>query len=360
MPQYNLGTQFLTITWPDGFKRKFAYLWLKDNESRTRHKNGQKLSEPASLPFDLQAQKTTQTDDHLRIDWNKNNTDFSEFSLQWLRDFKTNDSPFPTPICWEPATLPAYQFEYSQLTAETTVLHAALEHVIRYGFAVLRDVPVVAGQIFEVVALFGFVRETNYGRLFEVRTVENPNNLAFTSLGLSPHTDNPYRHPAPTLQLLHCLQSEDSGGESILVDGFSIAEKMRAEFPTLFERLAATPVRFQFHDERCYLEAETTLIGLSPQGTIRHVRCNNRSMRAFDPGAETTPEYYEAYLKFMQLAEEPEYQLVFQLKPGDLILMDNERVMHGRKEYSSAGGRHLQGCYADMDGLRSKYAMLAH
>lgn len=84
---------------------------------------------------------------------------------------------------------------------------AVLRAVQRLGFAVLREVPTVERQVLDVAAGFGYVRVTNYGELFDVRVEPNPNNLAFTSVAISPHTDNPYRDPVPTLQLLHCLEN---------------------------------------------------------------------------------------------------------------------------------------------------------
>ena len=72
-----------------------------------------------------------------------------------------------------------------------------------------------------MVALFGYIRETNYGRWFDVRAEVNPTNLAYTSLGLQAHTDNPYRDPVPTLQILYCLESSVEGGDSYVVDGFA-------------------------------------------------------------------------------------------------------------------------------------------
>ncbi len=83
----------------------------------------------------------------------------------------------------------------------------ALDAVLRWGFVLLRDVPAEPGMVLEVAASFGFVRETNYGRLFDVRVEPRPGNLAFTSRRILPHTDNPYRDPAPTVQLLHCLRA---------------------------------------------------------------------------------------------------------------------------------------------------------
>ena len=85
--------------------------------------------------------------------------------------------------------------------------------------------------MFDIVALFGFVRETNYGRHFEVRTEVNPTNLAYTGLGLQAHTDNPYRDPVPTLQVLSCLENSAKGGENMVVDGFAAALRLRDEDP---------------------------------------------------------------------------------------------------------------------------------
>ncbi len=44
-------------------------------------------------------------------------------------------------------------------------------------------------------------------------------------------------------------------------------------------------------------------------------------------------------------------------QPRDLLLLDNERVLHGRAG-ESVGPRHLQGCYADRDGLLSTLKIL--
>ena len=58
--------------------------------------------------------------------------------------------------------------------------------------------------------------------------------------------------------------------------------------------------------------------------------------------------------------DSPEYRIQFKLAPGDLFIVDNLRVLHGRTGYAASGGeRHLQGCYADRDGLRSKLAVLS-
>ena len=49
----------------------------------------------------------------------------------------------------------------------------------------------------------------------------------------------------------------------------------------------------------------------------------------------------------------------FKLYPGDILLMDNYRTLHGRTSYDiNMGQRHLQGCYIDHDSAESKMQYL--
>ena len=82
-----------------------------------------------------------------------------------------------------------------------------MSKVERYGFAHLSGLDANPGELLDVTSLFGFARETNYGKLFDVRSEVNPASLAFSRLGLPAHTDNPYRDPVPTLQILSCLEN---------------------------------------------------------------------------------------------------------------------------------------------------------
>src|SRR5580658_4252266 len=154
-----------------------------------------------------------------------------------------------------------------------------LRAIARFGFALLHGTPVEEGTVLDVAASFGYVRETNYGELFDVRIEANPNNLAFTGAAISPHTDNPYRDPVPTVQLLHCISNDVEGGESGLVDGFEAAATLRDEDLHAFEVLSSTPVTFAWGDANTSLHADRPMIELDPLGQIRSVRFNNRSLQ---------------------------------------------------------------------------------
>ena len=92
---------------------------------------------------------------------------------------------------------------------------------------------------------FWFVRETNYGKWFEVRT-KLTLNLAYTGLGLQAHTDNPYRDPVPSMQILYCLENSAQGGDSIVVDGFRAAEVLADQDADAFALLAGHCARFSY------------------------------------------------------------------------------------------------------------------
>src|SRR5947199_386952 len=161
---------------------------------------------------------------------------------------------------------------------------------------------------------------------FDVRTVVNPTNLAYTGLGLGAHTDNPYREPTPTLQLLHCLASSAEGGENTLVDAFRVAEELPRDH---FELLARTPIQFRYADSETELAAEVPVISLDARLDVQAVHYNTRSAQAFRLPEHVVGLYYDAYQRFGRMLEAPEYRIQFKLAAGDLFIVDNLRVLHG-------------------------------
>jgi gamma-butyrobetaine dioxygenase len=88
------------------------------------------------------------------------------------------------------------------------------------------------------------------------------------------------------------------------------------------------------------------------------IRFNNRSLMPLDFPPDQVKAYYHAYRTFARLLQSPAYAIQFKMQSGDLFIVDNERVLHGRTGFASDGSRHLQGCYADRDGLYSRLRVL--
>jgi gamma-butyrobetaine dioxygenase len=241
--------------------------------------------------------------------------------------------------------------------AQASYRRACQSAVLREGLLLLSDVPTDPGAVLAVAASLGYVRETNYGRLFDVRAESSPSNLAFTRLPIPPHTDNPYRDPVPTVQLLHCLRNAADGGDSGFVDGFHAAAALRAQDPAAFGTLAGTPVTFGYRDAATELSATRPLISLDPYGRIREIRVNPRSLQPVRLPGPRAAAFYAAYAAFAQLLGAAPSMLTVRLRPGDCAVFDNTRVLHARTGFAQAGPRHLQGCYADLDGVESAVAV---
>jgi gamma-butyrobetaine dioxygenase len=292
-------------------------------------------------------------------------------------DARTEDGK----VLWRAASLGAVPAaDWASYQSDDGVREYLLDAVARYGAGLLRGVPAEDGMVTAVAETFGYVRETNYGRIFDVRVLADPANLAFTSRAIAPHTDNPYRDPVPTLQLLHCLRDASAGGETVLVDGFAAAAALRAADPVSFGVLTTTPIPFSYVDKATSLTACQPLIALSPRGRIACVRLNNRSMQPVRLPFDQAEAVYAAYRAWAELVARPEFALQLRLAPGDCLVFDNTRILHARTAFSSSAApassplsspapasgvregapaeRHLQGCYADLDGLLSTLAVL--
>ena len=95
-------------------------------------------------------------------------------------------------------------------------------------------------------------------------------------MALAPHTDNPYRNPVPCIQILHCIESKVSGGLSTLVDGYTVTEELKNQYPEFYKILTEVKVRFRFIDKEVILETISPLIELNEDKSFRQVRFSPR------------------------------------------------------------------------------------
>jgi len=350
----------LELAWSDGRRDTVYAIWLRDNSpsAAARHANGQKLFDITDLAPDVAIESAARSNGALAIRFAPDGHE-ARYELAWLRRHGGRDSSMPDRRLWGAELadhLPVH--DHRAVSADGAAKRAWLADVRDLGFAMLTHVPCEPETVCRVVGLFGFVRETNYGRFFEVRTEPQPINLAYTPMGLSCHTDNPYRDPVPGLQLLHCLAAENDGGDSVVVDGFKAAALLREEAPEDFDLLTRHAVPFRFESADAVLETRARLITLDDHGEVTEIRFNNRSIATFDLGPDVMPAFYRAYRRFAQVLQRPALEVSFKLKPGELFMVDNQRVLHGRRAVGGAGRRHLQGCYADKDSLLSTLRLL--
>ena len=63
-------------------------------------------------------------------------------------------------------------------------------------------------------------------------------DTAYTNLAIGAHTDSTYFTDPVGLQLFHLLKHDGEGGNTLLVDGFQLADTMRRKHPKHFEVLS--------------------------------------------------------------------------------------------------------------------------
>ena len=256
---------------------------------------------------------------------------------------------------WDSTLKNVKNFEYKENFFESREMYDLLVSFYEFGFVIVKNVPTENNFIVKFANSIGSVRRTNFGEHFNVKSKSDPNDLAYTTLHLSPHTDNPYRNPVPCIQILHCIENEVTGGLSTLVDGFTISEKLKKDFPEYYKILTEIKVRFQFIDQSVVLEDWAEMIQLDAGGNFKQVRFSPRLDFVPLMDKEKLELYYSARKKISEFYNSDNYKIEFKLQPGDLLMMDNYRLLHGRTTYdANEGNRFLQGCYIDYDSTEGK------
>lgn len=367
LKDFSWTPQALRVEWRDGHRAEFASLWLRDNCPADRDAgNGQRLVDIADLPAAPRLSGVERASDAFVVGW-QDEPRHARFGLEWLReqslDRRARRPELDVRFWLDGAAIDARRrFAWRPLAELESDAAARLDWLVRLaqdGIAFLTGVPCREREILRAMSAIGQVAETNYGLLFDVRSVAQPENLAYSDHGLGLHTDNPYRDPVPGFQALHVLASSPEGGDSLFADGFALAEHLRATERAAFEILSRTPVPFLYRSRDAELYAETPLIRLTAAGAVQAVHYNNRSIAPLPLAGEALEAFYAAYRRFALLLREPRFQVRLKLVDGDLVVFDNQRTLHGRTAFSSARfPRHLQGCYLTRDSVLSRLSLL--
>ncbi len=334
-------------------------LWLRErlnSEKYLDQNNHQRLYEPSLLDSDIKFHNFVIQDNFLKVEFSdKAKGNFPLNSL--IEDLYSRDI-IPEKKPWKNVfkKLPIYDFISLK---EETYFEKLLVEFQELGFVIVKNTSVEEGTVIKFAEMFGPVRTTNFGKHFDVISKPKANDLAYTSLGIKAHTDNPYRKPMPGIQILHCISNEAKGGDSSLVDGYAVAEYLKINEPEMYNILTTTDVLFKFVDKDIILENYGKLIELDDNGKYIQSRFSGRLDYVPYLAPKKLEQFYAARKKLYYLYESEEFELNFRLESGMLMMFDNIRVLHGRTEYDvNTGFRHLQGCYIDHDSTEGKLRRL--
>ncbi|MBY5967430.1 TauD/TfdA family dioxygenase [Halomonas denitrificans] len=349
------------LTWENGDEGSYPLIWLRDHCAceRCRHpQTRERLVMPLEETPRLSGARVVQG--QLQLSWQDEH--ISRFASGWLHQRRpgySSPSPLPNTVAW-PHGFAAERVRHSDLVAGGEGEQRWLTALLRDGLVLLDDGPLALDEVSRLAQRIGPLRATNFGARFDVVSKPNPNNAAYTAIGLALHTDLPNWRQPPDIQLLYCLKNDAEGGGSIFADGVQVAEALRAEHPAHFTLLATTPIDFRFQDDEQDIGVREPVIDVAPDGRIREIRFNNWIRDTLHLPEALIAPWYEAYAHFWALLNAPEHRISLELKPGQMVAFDNRRVLHGREAFDpSTGERHLQGTYLDRDMLESRLRVLA-
>ncbi|CAJ1450289.1 unnamed protein product [Effrenium voratum] len=261
------------------------------------------------------------------------------------------------------------RFEWEELIQDSSsAARRWIEAMHSHGVALVAGLPQDAQAMQGFAAALGtYLVPTVYGETFQIQSVSEPNNLAYSSLGLQMHTDLPFYSLPPSLQLFQCLRQAE-GGLSLALDGFDAARALRAApgGEEAFKVLCSEQLRFQDITNDWFLSADHPTLLLSPDSErdpiqrLQRVHFNERSRdswRQWLPNQPQASRIYEALHLYEQLVEERSRYVSLHLAPGEMICTDNWRVMHSRTSFT--GSRHFVGGYLDWDAVRARWRALA-
>ncbi|XP_061595064.1 gamma-butyrobetaine dioxygenase [Cololabis saira] len=366
--------RLMEVEWEDGGHSMYPFTWLRDNcqcPLCTLESAQARLLLMSELDVHTGVDVVELTNDNkVSIVWPDQH--ISVFDAEWLK--KRCFSPTARQAlqeelflneryCWD-SNLRIPTADYHEVLHDDKAAFAWLLALRRVGIVYLKGAPVEQGQVARLAERIGYLRLTFYGHTWQVQDKPMANNVAYTSGKLSLHTDYPALHFAPGVQFLHCINQAVEGGESEVVDGFHMAEKLQREDPEAFRALSSLLVDFtDTGTDYCdfMLQSKKCIIDVDSEGRVVRINYNNATRNSvLDLPVHQVQPFYRALKAYVQIMNRPENVVTYTMEPGDIVTFDNWRLLHGRRSYESRPDRlrHLEGAYLDWDEVMSRLRIL--
>jgi len=365
----NEGTRIAVEFDDDGSAGRLSTRWLRlacECDICGDTASGKRWLTPADVPADIQAASIeVSSDGKMDVVWQDGHV--SRFAAGFLAvpagcagDF---GAPRFQPELWS-GDLAARlgRFAFDAVVEDDEALFHSLRALRDHGIAMLTGVPAEPEATLRVAGRYGPVRETSYGKVFDLISRPDARVAGETARAQIPHTDEPFRYSPPGFIFFHAIRTgAGSGGTSLMVDGFQVAERMRTNSPKLFDLLARHGVTFhREHAGDVFFSAEAHVISLDASGAVTGMRFNDRCLAPQTGAVEEIDGLIEALAELTRLICDPANQFQHQLQPGEVLVFDNQRVLHGRTGFDpTLAVRHLRSCNLDRDGVHSAFRTLA-
>jgi len=357
----------IELSWSDDSHNRYHPIWLRDN-CRCEHCGdpaiGYRSLRLSALALNLKPATLGADRSGLDITWEDGHR--SHYPAAWLIEYAYDDAarrarafkakPWDDALRSSPPS-----FDYRQVSEDDAQLLSMLRQLRDHGICFVRGAPAKAGVVEALSRRFGFPQASNFGIVQDLVFNPKKRSIANDIKALKPHTDEPYRASPPGILLFHCIANDQTGaGSSTFVDGFEIAERLRAHDPGGFDALCNNSQSFRRHfADDVDLIAEFPILSVDEFGNLCGLRINDRVAAPAMIAPEQVEIYYRGLHYLLQQSEDPALIMHLTLSPGDIAIFDNHRVLHGRTDLTVDGQRWLQWVQVERGDFHSSLRILA-
>ncbi|MFK7917963.1 MAG: TauD/TfdA family dioxygenase [Ilumatobacter sp.] len=342
----------------DGAPLALSWTWLRDHsldEESFLASAQQRIATPDDIATAGRGAANVH-DGALHVSWpNGPSTRFDVAFLGSLRDPMTAVRTGADAEAWTATTIGerALRQPFAGYIGSDDGLRTALEHLWRDGVVTITDVPIDKAATRSVLERIGYVRSTIFGDLWEFSSDGGFDDTASTPLEITPHTDGTYSHDAPGLLGLHCHVYLAEGGENVFVDGHALVERLTDEARTI---LTDVEIPARYIGDGAHLMACRPALRFV-QGQLGQISYNHHDRAPFLLPEPAMTDVLAALRELDGLANDPSLQYEVAMRPGDMVLFDNWRVLHGRRAFR--GERLIAGGYINREDVESRSRQLA-
>ncbi|EXJ87861.1 hypothetical protein A1O1_04788 [Capronia coronata CBS 617.96] len=404
----DMANQEVIVDFNTGTAVRYPSFWLRDHCpcAECQHPSThQRQLDTFTIDPEIKVSSVRSTPSGLEVSWpattdipdtGSSATHTSVYPWEWLETHPpfiqaSNKTPSPTrqtaqrtwahvPPSAAPDNLPRVSYDAIMNTPDTDGLKHFLQNIHTYGLCFMPETPATPEATQSLIERIAHIRATHYGGFWDFTSEVNPIDTAYTNDPLPPHTDTTYFTDPAGLQLFHLLSHTSSrdpgkpgkGGESTFVDGFAAAAYLHKHFPQHYHALATYPITSAalgspagaFLNTNASLHGYPVLNHSSPTGRVSspsptmlvQIRWNNLDrfapMTPSFPNHTALKSWYAAAREWARILESPEFLLTVKLQPGEPVIFDNWRVLHGRLGFE--GKRRVCGAYTGMDDFRAR------
>ncbi|KAF4977291.1 hypothetical protein FZEAL_6179 [Fusarium zealandicum] len=223
------------------------------------------------------------------------------------------------------------------------------------GLVFLKNVPHDQDSIVNITTRIANIKETFYGRTFDVRAKPDAENVAYTSGYLGLHQDLLYLESPPAIQLLHCMENSCRGGESLFSDGLRAGKLLSLQDSPTVANLARVRIPYHYEKHGYFYRQKRSLFDVGADGNLAAVYWSPPFQDRFQLPTVDARAWLEPAQLFDGLINDPDAMYQMKMAPGECVLFDNLRVMHGRRAFDVGGGsRWLRGAYISREDFVSR------